>query len=197
MGCLSAQVAPRCSKILSLRVLFTRASSVGNLIWYAWIICNRLYIVVYCRLPLTMPALCEWELDRGYLSCIASGYVIKFTDEIGEKKKEKKNSPCWSQNHGSLNRKCWAAHSAGFSPNTGLMLPQCRNHNGCKGGQGRDHEILLKIYDVIDRLIQLSPTFGSCVRRGENNKEFFFFGLFFLSCFLPTRPNINLLIFNF
>lgn len=99
------------------------------------------HITVYCRLPLVIPVLCEWELDRGYLGCIAPGPVIKFTDEISESLRESRPKP------GELDRKCWAAHFATFFPHTGLMLlapdrwSPAKKSNGCKGGRGLAMEV--------------------------------------------------------
>lgn len=70
------------------------------------------HIAVYCRLPLVIPVLCEWELDRGYLGCVAPGSVIKFTDEISERLRE------WRPKPGELRQKVLSSTFCQFLPLT-------------------------------------------------------------------------------
>lgn len=179
---------PKMFKKSFLHISFTLAFSIENLIWYAWIIPNKLYIVVYCRLPLIIPTLCEWELDRGYLSCIASGYVIKFTHEIYKKINRKKQLVRRPKPR-ELKQKVLSSTFCLFLPEHRLNVaplqrePGAEITMGAKGGRGE----IMKSCGNLRRYWQTHSAFTNLWRsheKRENNNTiiiYLFLVLFFIT----------------
>ena len=156
------------------RMLFKQTSYVVNLHkfylfeeYVAGLSClpaECLHIAVYCSLPLVIPVLCEWELDRGYLGCIAPGSVIKFTDEISEKP-VRVEAKTWRAQTESAERRILPVSSLTqaycyWPPTDGARLKQQWVQRVAGARRWRP----LEIYEVIDRLVRLSLTFARQVK---------------------------------